>query len=78
VSTSPDAIPSLLAEVEAELRSAVTRFPKMNSAHEGWAVIWEELDELWTEVRGNDPVRAREEAVQVAAMAVRFLLDVSP
>jgi glutamyl-tRNA reductase len=52
----------------------------MNSAHEGWAVIWEELDELWDEVRAKqgarDVAKMRKEAVQVAAMAMRFVLDV--
>ena len=46
------------------------------------AVIAEELDELWDEVKLNprkNPQRnatMREEAIQVAAMAIRFVLDV--
>ena len=36
----------------------------------------EELDELWEEVKTKDGLgRACEEAVQVAAMALRFLVD---
>jgi hypothetical protein len=60
-----------------ELKRAMATFPAFNSAHEGWAVIWEKLDELWDEVKANDPEAARIEAIQVAAMALRYLIDVS-
>jgi hypothetical protein len=66
----------ILVTVEEEVRSAQSRFPKFNSGHEGYAVIAEELDELWADVKANDTRAARREAIQVAAMAVRFLLDV--
>jgi hypothetical protein len=50
----------------------------MHGAHEGYAVILEELDELWAEVKAqvHNPDRMRKEALQVAAMAVRFVEDV--
>lgn len=63
----------------AELESAKAKYPDFHSNHEGYAVIKEELDELWDEikksksVRGNE--RMRHEAIQVATMAVRFLTD---
>jgi hypothetical protein len=66
------------AEVDEELKQAVQKFPVFNSGHEGWAVIKEELDELWEEVRKYpraDNRRLRKEAVQVAAMAIRFILN---
>ncbi len=59
-----------------ELRRAMAKFGPFASAHEGYAVILEELDEMWQEVKHGTPARAREEAVQVAAMALRFLVDV--
>lgn len=70
-----------VAAVVAELRRARSLFPAMHSAHEGAAVIREEYDELWEEVcRGGDQVRRtekmRKEAIQLAAMALRFVLDV--
>ncbi len=65
-----------LAAVRAEVIRATKKHKRgFNSPHEGWAVIWEELDELWDEVRADRPRRARKEAVQVGAMAVRYLLD---
>jgi hypothetical protein len=66
--------------VEHELRRAVETFPAFNSPHEGWAVIHEELEELWETVRANGGrgEAAAMEAVQVAAMALRFVLDCGP
>ncbi len=66
-----------LEDVLAELSGAMESFDPFNSAHEGYAVLLEEVDELWDEVkkspRKRDPVALRKEAVQVAAMALRFL-----
>lgn len=70
------ALDAALALVRAECLAAMAKFPPFNSAHEGYGVLLEEVDELWAEVKRNYPQGAREEAVQVAAMAVRFLLDV--
>ena len=36
--------------VEVELAAANERFPQFHSAHEGWAVIREEADELSSEI----------------------------
>lgn len=49
-----------------------------HSAHEAFAVLSEEVDELWDEVRrhNHDHDAMAHEALQVAAMAVRFLQDV--
>jgi NTP pyrophosphatase (non-canonical NTP hydrolase) len=68
-------------EVKEELESAQKNFGPMRSEHEGFAVLKEEVDELWEAVRlkQSDPTRkdqVRKEAVQVAAMAMRFLNDV--
>lgn len=65
-----------LNEVADELRSATAKFGPMASAHEGYAVILEEVEEMWHEIKHGTPERARAEAVQVAAMAIRFLVDI--
>jgi hypothetical protein len=69
----------LLDELVGELEGALGRFPSFNSPHEGKAVIEEELDELWEHVKANTgrSPEARKEAVQVAAMALRYVLDLS-
>ena len=62
--------------VKKELARARAKFPAYNSAHEGYAVILEELDELWDEVKHNRSTLYEAEAAQVAATAIRFLIDV--
>ena len=56
------------------------KFPPFHSAHEGYAVLLEEVDELWDEVkkkpRNREPQKMRAEAIQIAAMALRMVLDV--
>ena len=70
----------VLKAVEHEVKAAREKHARFNSAHEGYAVILEELDELksevWKKREERDKARMQDEAVQVAAMAVRFLLDV--
>lgn len=62
--------------VIVELAKAINKFGKFNSEHEGYAVIKEELDELWDEIKGEHrAIEMRDEAKQVAAMALRFMVD---
>jgi hypothetical protein len=65
-------------EAARELERARSIHAPMHSPHEGWAVLYEELDELWEEVREKKPDigRMRKEAIQLAAMALRFVEDV--
>ncbi len=67
-----------LEDVAAELVRARAKFPRpFASSHEGFAILDEECDELWDEVKANARKEVlRAEAVQVAAMAVRFIQDV--
>jgi len=69
----------VLALIEHELDSAQEKFPRpQSSPHEGWAVLMEEVDELWDEVKANRGTdqSALKEAVQTGAMAVRYILEV--
>ena len=85
-------VTELLLDIEEEFYSATNKFGEFNSAHEGWAVLLEEYDEcrealneigkiikknLWQEIKGKQRVgEMRKEAIQVAAMAMRFIYDV--
>ena len=62
------------------LHDATDKHGPMASPHEGYAVILEELEELWEEIRGDRGrwPKARTEAAQVAAMALRYLIDLAP
>lgn len=70
---------TIVKEVHFEVGRASKLFPPFNSAHEGYGVLKEEVDELWDEIKKKKPdtENLRKEAIQVAAMAVRFVLDVT-
>ena len=69
----------ILTAVAIEFGSASKKHGSFHSAHEGYAVILEELDELkeqvWEKRARRNPAKMRQEAVQTAAMAVRFIYD---
>lgn len=71
------ALDDVLADVRDEVVRARRKHRAMASYHDGKAVIEEEFDELWTEIKKQRPSRGQleTEAVHVAAMAVRFVLD---
>lgn len=64
--------------VNGEVCRATKKHGPMASHHEGYSVILEELDELWDEIKKQtkDVDAIRKEAIQVAAMGIRFLIDV--
>ena len=65
-----------------EYTRADALYPSFHSAHEGFAIILEEVDELkaevWKSPKNRDLEAMKTEAIQVAAMALRFLMDVIP
>lgn len=67
--------------VDLELRSACRLFPAFASPHEGYAIILEEMDELWDLLKRqyNDRPKEemRKEATQIASMALRFMIDLT-
>ena len=70
---------NLAIELVEEAYNVTNRYPPFNSAHEGFAVLQEEIDELWDEVKKSpkkrNPQAMRVEAVQAGAMTLRFLFD---
>ena len=67
----------ILHNIKKEFVSASQKFDSFTTYHEGYAVILEELDELWDEIKAKNhsKVHMRKEAIQVAAMAMRFIYD---
>jgi hypothetical protein len=68
-----------LVDVRAEAARAINAWPEPHhSAHESLAILEEEVEELKVHVRTNqkrrDLTAMRKEAVQVAAMALRFVM----
>ena len=52
-------------------------FPLFNSQHEGYAVLKEEVDELWDEIKNKhaNEMDTKAECIQVAAMAIKMLIS---
>jgi hypothetical protein len=67
-------------EMLHKLAKAVGVWPPMNSAHEGYGVLLEEVQELFDEVRLKQSKRTveamRAECLDVAAMAIRMAVEV--
>jgi hypothetical protein len=76
-----DFIKPLLGDVAAEMDRAINKFPPMNTLHEGYAILLEEVDELWDLVKKKQSERpvpeVYEECIQIAAMALRIIVDCS-
>lgn len=72
-------ITRFLDAVYDEYDRASLLYDTLHSAHEAYAVILEELDEFWDQVRQQDARRSsalmRQELVQIAAMCLRAVLD---
>lgn len=69
----------IVSDVCEVLQEAMKVNQLFTSPHHGYAIILEELDELWDEVRKKESKRdiknMRSEAVQVAAMAMKFIMS---
>ena len=67
--------------VRAELIAARAQHGPQNSAHEAYAVILEEVEEFWEEVKKKREARSKakmlSELVQIAAMAQRAAEDLA-
>lgn len=68
---------SIVHDVLTELLSAQEQHQPMNSFHEGYAVLLEEVEELWDEIKTkNKSIKnIHNEAIQVAAVAIRIIHD---
>jgi hypothetical protein len=70
---------TFLEEIQVEVQRAEAAYVPLHSLHEAYAVILEEIDELWDQVRmkdhERDPIAIRKELIQIAAMAWRTAKD---
>lgn len=72
-------IKAIQTELYGELKVAIAKHAPQHSFHESYAVILEELDEYWDQVKlwpkWHDPREMRKELLHTAAMAIRAILD---
>lgn len=75
-----DPVMKALHMVYEEYQKAIAKHERFHNAHEGYAVIKEEFDELWDEIRKKESARSKEamtlEAVQTCATLIRFLVEI--
>jgi NTP pyrophosphatase (non-canonical NTP hydrolase) len=69
-----------LLYIEKELQKAKYRFPKkINSFHEAYGILLEEVEEFWDEVKKNEGEQNKQmltlEILQVATVAIRIYQD---
>ena len=78
-SATPEPAPALRATlerlIEQELESAYAKHGREQwGRHEFYAILKEEVDELWDAIKADEPQdRVRDEAIQIAAMVLRYL-----
>ena len=66
----------ILDGILREFRQARKKFQPFRSTHEAYAILLEEVDELWDTIKGNLPYdMIKNEARQVAAMAYGILSE---
>ncbi len=74
-------IMTFVSDVRTEYALATEKYGHFNSAHEGYAVLLEEVDELklevWKKRSKRDPENMYRECVQIAAMALKFAIGVA-
>lgn len=63
-------------QIVTEAHQAVADHKPFNSPHEAYGILKEEVDECWDAIKDDDIEQARKEAIQVGAMAIRFLMDI--
>lgn len=61
-----------LTIIAAEIEQAADHYGEFSSPVEAAGVMKEELDEVWADVHGNNHFAARREALQLAAVCIRF------
>lgn len=84
----PDLLEVVLEDVRQEIMTATQAHGAMQSQHEAYAIILEELDEFWEEVKVNPMklypdakdrrlIHMRKELIQIAAMGIRAVIDLN-
>lgn len=68
-------IPIMVNDVLDEISRATATYGRFNSMHEGYAILKEEVEEAWIEIKANNQKKALAEMKQVAAMALKFLIE---
>lgn len=68
----------IFAQIQREIEGSRKNHGTFTGSHEGYAVLLEEVDELWSEIKKRERnfSAMEKECVQIAAMAIKFIEDV--
>ena len=67
----------LKKEIKREIHNARQRFPAFNSHHEAYAVIKEEVDELWDCIKENSNATDKfDEVIQIISMCYCYVDEI--
>lgn len=66
---------SLIPLITAEMDAASNKYGPFHNSHEHYAVLQEEVDEWWDAVKGNMADCCQYELLQIAAVALRYILE---
>ena len=70
-----DRLTEIITAVYDEVERATSLHGSMHSTHEAYGIIAAEVHEFFLDMIANDLEAGKIEAVQVAAMCVRFIYD---
>jgi NTP pyrophosphatase (non-canonical NTP hydrolase) len=65
----------IMALIAKEMQYGYDRFGKYHNSHEHYAVLQEEVDEWWDAVKRNTADCELYELIQVAAVALRYIIE---
>ena len=68
-------IKSLVPLIESEMKFGFDKYGKYHNSHEHYAVLQEEVDEWWDAIKGNIADCCQYELLQVAAVALRYIME---
>ena len=66
---------SLLPLLDFEMNTAFEKYGPYHNSHEQYAVLQEEVDEWFDAIKANISDSCQYELLQVAAVALRFILE---
>lgn len=69
---------NIIRDLQSEMFYAIGKFPPFRSGHEGLAIVEEEFEEFKKEVfrKTRTYPKLRKEAIHLATMAIRFVIDI--
>ena len=80
VSTGTSELNDVLNELAAQLKKNAEKFPPFHNAHDGYAHLLEEVDELkahvWTNEKHRNLRDMRKEAIDVASVALQIAMHI--